>query len=216
MLLAMHKRLFVSVVLVSLAAATAQARIPQPAQNLIAAVNGNTVTLTWQPPATGPAPLGYILEASLSPGGPVIAAFAVASTSMIVTSVPSGVFYVRVRSVDAEGVGLASNEAIVAVPGGGSTCGTAPNAPGGLARTVVGDLVTLNWSASVSGCPATGYVIQAGSAPGASNLAVLNVGPATSLSVVAPPGTYYVRVVATNASGGSVPSNEVVVLVPQP
>jgi hypothetical protein len=103
---------------------------------------------------------------------------------------------------------------VVAVPGGGG-CGTAPTAPTSLASTVVGDQVTLNWTAPAAGCPATGYVIQAGSAAGASNLALLNVGASTSLTVTAPPGTYYVRVVATNAAGGSVPSNEIVVVVPQ-
>jgi hypothetical protein len=212
----MKKRFVLSLLLVSLAVSAVQALVPDPPRNLVAEVTGNTVTLTWQAPATGAAPLGYILEASLSPGGPAIALFAVAGTSVIVSSVPTGVFYVRVRAADAEGVGAASNEAVVAVPNGGGSCGTAPNAPGSLARTVVGHQVTLTWSAAVSGCPASGFVIQAGSTPGSSNLAVINVGPATSLSVTAPAGTYYVRVIATNASGGSVASNEVVVVVPQP
>jgi hypothetical protein len=210
----MKNRLFVSVLLMTLGASAAHARIPAPPINLTAEVIGNTVTLTWQAPTTGAAPLGYIVEAALFPGGPAIGVFAVAETAMIATSVPNGVFYVRVRSVDAEGVGAASNEAVVAVPGAGA-CGTAPGAPSALTQTVVGSQVTLNWSAG-AGCPATGYVIQAGSAPGASNLAILNVGPGTSFSVNAPAGTYYVRVLATNASGGSTPSNEVVVVAPQP
>jgi hypothetical protein len=211
----MKMRFAVSLLLVSLAASAAHAFVPEPPLNLNALVTGNTVTLTWQPPATGAAPLGYIVEASLSPGGSVVGLFAVGSTSMVATSVPNGVFYVRVRAVDASGVGPASNEVVVAVPGA-SGCGTPPAAPGSLARTVSGNQVTLNWTPPASACPATGYVIQAGSAPGASNLAILNVGPAASLSVNAPSGTYYVRVIATNAAGGSAPSNEVVVVVPQP
>ena len=207
-------RLLVSLVLVSVSASVLQARIPGPPLYLFANVVGNTVTLTWQAPATGGAPSGYILEAALSPGGAAVGLFAVASTSIVVSSVPNGVFYVRVRAVDAEGVGPASNEAIVAVPGAGN-CGTAPGIPGSLSRTVTGNQVTLNWSAPAGACPATGYVIQAGSAPGLSNLAVINVGPTTALSVAAPAGTYYVRVIATNTAGGSAPSNEVVVVVPQ-
>ena len=212
----MTKRLVLTLLLVSLAASAAQAFIPASPRNLVAEVTGNTVTLTWQAPSTGTEPLGYILEASLSPAGPAVALFAVAGTSMVATSVPNGVFYVRVRAVDAEGVGAASNEAVVAVPngGGGGGCGAAPPAPASLTSNVVGNQVTLNWSGS-AGCPATGYVIQAGSVSGASNLAVINVGPGTSLSVNAPAGTYYVRVLATNASGGSGASNEVVVVVPQ-
>jgi hypothetical protein len=212
----MKKKFVLTLLLVSLAVSATQAFIPASPTNLVAEVAGNTVTLTWQAPSTGAAPLGYILEASLSPGGPTVALFAVAGTSMVATSVPNGVFYVRVRAVDAEGVGAASNEAVVAVPnGGGGGCGVAPTAPGGLTSNVVGNQVTLNWSAPV-GCAATGYVIQAGSVSGASNLAVINVGPATALSVNAPAGTYFVRVLATNASGGSAASNEVVVVVPQP
>lgn len=213
-MLGMTKRLLLSLLLVSFAASAAHALVPEPPTSLTATVTGNTVTLTWLPPATGAAPLAYIVEASLSPGGPIIAVFAVDDTSMIATSVPNGVFYVRVRSVNADGVGAASNEALVAVPNGGGTCATAPGAPSGLTQAVAGDQVTLNWSAPVGGCPATGYVIQAGSSAGASDLAVINVGPTTSLSVTAPAGSYYVRVIATNASGGSTASNEVVVVVP--
>jgi hypothetical protein len=209
----MTKRFLGTLLLVSLAS-TAHARVPEPPQNLTAVVTGNTVTLNWQAPATGTAPLGYILEASLTPGGVAVALFAVESTSVTVSSVPTGVFYVRVRAADTQGVGAPSNEAVVAVPNGGG-CGTVPNAPGSLVSTVVGNQVTLTWSATAAGCPATGFVIQAGTMPGSSNLALINVGPATSLSVTAPPGTYHVRVVATNASGGSAPSNEVVVVVPQ-
>jgi hypothetical protein len=208
----MKKRFLGTLVLVSLLASTAYARVPDPPQNLTVQVTGNAVALTWQAPATGSTPLGYILEASLSPGGPALAVFAVESTSITVTSVPNGVFYVRVRGVDAQGVGPASNEAVVAVPGGGGGC--IPGAPASLVQSVAGNQVTLSWSGPASGCPASGFVIQAGSTPGASNLAVLNVGPTTTLTVEAPPGTYYVRVVATNAAGGSAPSNEVVVVVP--
>jgi hypothetical protein len=208
----MKKRFLVSLLLVALTATAVHARIPPPPLNLVAEVTGNSVTFTWQPPA-GAAPLGYILEAALTPGGAVVAVFAVAGTSMIVSSVPNGVFYVRVRAVDGEGIGAPSNEAVVAVPSSGG-CGAAPGAPVGLTRTVVGNQVTLTWSAPVTGCPASGFVIQAGSVPGASNLAVINVGATTTLSVAAPAGTYHVRVVATNAAGGSVASNEVIVVVP--
>lgn len=211
----MTKRLVLGLLLVSIAV-PAYAQLPEPPQNLAATVTGNTVTLTWQPPATGAAPLAYIVEASLSPGGSIIAVFAVDDTSMVATSVPNGVFYVRVRSANASGLGLASNEALVAVPNGGSSCSTPPDAASGLAQTVSGSQVTLTWNASAGACPATGYVVQAGSSPGASNLAVLNVAATTSLSVNAPAGTYYVRVIATNAAGGSAASNEVVVVVPQP
>jgi hypothetical protein len=46
-----------------------------------------------------------------------------------------------------------------------------------------------------------------------SNIAVANVGPVLTLSAVAPPGTYFVRVFAQNAFGSSAASNEIVVVV---
>jgi hypothetical protein len=55
--------------------------------------------------------------------------------------------------------------------------------------------------------------MHAGSAPGLSNIAVANVGPVLTLSAVAPPGTYFVRVFAQNAFGSSAASNEIVVVV---
>jgi len=54
-------------------------------------------------------------------------------------------------------------------------------------------------------------VVEAGSAPGLSNLAVLTIGDQTIFATTAPPGTYYIRVRSVNALGTSGPSNEIVV-----
>jgi hypothetical protein len=125
--------------------------------------------------------------------------------------VPNAIYYVRVRAVNADGSSAPSNEVIVVVPGGGG-CTTPPSAPSNLTSSLFGLLVTLNWTAA-GGCPATGYIVQAGSAPGASDVAIINLGASTTLSASAPPGTYYVRVVAVNGFGASVASNEIVVSV---
>lgn len=196
------------VALTSLAGAAA----PDAPQNLTAVVNGNTVTLDWTAPSTGDAPTGYFVLASLSPGGPFIAALPVSATTLVVPNVPDGVYYVHVRAVNIEGASTASNEVIVVVPGGGGGCATPPDAPATLTGTAAGSVVTLTWAAA-QGCPATGYVVQAGSGPGLSDIALINVTGATSLSASAPPGTYYVRVVGLNAAGGSAPSPEIVITV---
>jgi hypothetical protein len=201
--------LALAVMSTSVTAATA----PEPPQNLSAMVTGNTVTLSWQAPASGSTPLGYLVEAALSPGGAAVAAFLVLDPSIVRTAVPDGVYYVRVRSGNAEGISATSTEVVVSVPGGGGPCPLPPNAPTNLTATVLNGLVTLSWAPPSAGCLPTEYVVQAGSAPGLSDLAIFNVGDVTTLPVPAPPGAYLVRVVAVNAFGGSGASNELTVLV---
>ncbi len=54
--------------------------------------------------------------------------------------------------------------------------------------------MTLNWLAPTAGSAPTGYRIEAGSSAGASNLAVLQTGPAPALTVTdVPDGIYFVR-----------------------
>ena len=208
----MQNRIPLTIALALLAVSVVAAAAPNPPQNLTVSVNANTVTLAWVAPSTGDAPSSYVLEASLSPGGPLIASFPVTNTSLVVAGVPNGVYYARVRAINADGSSGPSNEVIVVVPGGGN-CAAPPNAPTNLTSSVFGTFVTLNWTAPAGVCPAAAYVVQAGSAPGLTDITVINVGNATALSVSAPPGVYYVRVVALNGFGGSIASNEVVITV---
>ena len=194
-------------------ASSALAAAPNAPEQLTAAVSGSTVTLTWAAPATGATPTGYVVVAALSPGGTPVAALPVSNTTLVVPNVPNGVYYVHVRAVNIDGASGASGEVIVNVPGGGAGCTTPPDAPRNLGSNVSGSLVTLAWTPAPAGCAATGYVVQAGSAPGSSNIAVINVGNATTLTATAPPGTYYVRVVALNAAGGSQASPGIVLTV---
>ena len=90
-----------------------------------------------------------------------------------------------------------------------------PGAPVGLAAVRTGSAVRLDWALPASSPAATGYVLEAGAAPGQSNLLTLNLAAVTSLSVGAvPPGRYYVRVRATNVTGTGPASSEIVVDVP--
>ena len=93
----------------------------------------------------------------------------------------------------------------------------APGPPSGLVASVSGLSASFTWSAPVSGGPVSDYLLEAGTSPGAANLAVVPV-PASSTSYAvgdAPAGTYHVRVRARNACGGAV-SNEVVVTLTPP
>jgi predicted phage tail protein len=208
----MQHRLSLTTVLALLSGALITAGAPNPPHNLAAVVTGNTVTLTWLAPSIGDAPSSYVVEASFSPNGPIIAAFSVADTALVVNDVPNGIYYARVRAMNTDGSSAPSNEVLVVVPSVGS-CTSPPNAPSNLISTVFGTFVTLNWTAPAGACPATGYVVQAGSSPGLTDLAVINLGTSTTMSASAPPGTYYVRVVAVNGLGGSAASNEIAITV---
>ena len=102
---------------------------------------------------------------------------------------------------------------IAAVVGVSSTplAAIAPTAPTNLAAVVNGQDVTLTWTASQNA--PTQYTVLAGFAPGQTIVNFPLNGATTSVSVAAPPGTYYVRIVASNADGSSAPSNEIVVNV---
>ena len=88
-------------------------------------------------------------------------------------------------------------------------------APGNLVATASGTSVTLVWSAPFGGDLATYYLVEAGSAPGLSNLASISTGStSTTFSATGVyPGRYYVRVRAGSATGISSPSNEVTLIV---
>jgi predicted phage tail protein len=79
---------------------------------------------------------------------------------------------------------------------------------------VAGSAVTLAWQAPAGGA-VTNYVIEAGSAPGGSNLAnVSTTNSSTTFTATGVgAGTYYVRVRAAGAFGIGPPSNEVMVVV---
>lgn len=86
-----------------------------------------------------------------------------------------------------------------------------PEAPSPLAVTVTGRRVDLGWRDRGD---TTSFEMEVGLAPGTTALRI-PLGMATSTALAnAPPGTYYVRVVAVNDIGRSLPSNEVRVEVP--
>ncbi|MDH4066070.1 MAG: fibronectin type III domain-containing protein, partial [Acidobacteriota bacterium] len=169
---------------------------------------GTVATLSWSPPSSVVAapdlPTSYIIEAGRASGAIDVASFNVGNVTSYATDVLPGTYFVRVRGANAFGVSDPSNEIVLQGPG-------APGRPLSLSASGTGSAVNLRWNAPTSGGSPTGYTIEAGSAPGLSDLAVLTTGNQTTLATTAPPGTYYVRVRAVNARGASDPSNEIVV-----
>lgn len=89
-----------------------------------------------------------------------------------------------------------------------------PGAPTGLAATVSGRNVQLQWTPPNASAGLTGYRLEAGSAPGGANLATFTTGLTPGLAVGdVPDGTYYVRVRSLRGDVAGPASNEVPVVV---
>src|SRR5690606_19822915 len=129
------------------------------------------------------------------------------ATSAPVANVPPGSDYVQIVAANAMGAGPPSNVVTVNI--------AAPQSPGAPTlhpAAVSPEGVTLSWTPGGGGA-ATSYHVFASLTPGGGAIASLPVG-ATSITVEAPPGTYYVRVHGLNAVGPSPASNEITVVVP--
>ena len=165
-----------------------------------------TVTLAWDPPATG-TPAGYAVAWGSQSGVYTDYVDVGKATSHTLTNLVDGqTYYFAAFSYDASGPSAPSNE-LVHVGG----CATAPAAPSGLTGDVASSTVSLRWQAPVGEAP-TGYRVQVGSRPGITDLANLFV-TTTALSGTASAGTYYVRVLSENLCGASPVSNEISVTV---
>lgn len=91
--------------------------LPAPPTGLTAQVSGSTVTLSWSAPAGGTAPTAYVIEAGSASGLADLATFVADTTpSVVVTGVPAGRYYVRVRARNGAGTGTPSTELVVVVP----------------------------------------------------------------------------------------------------
>lgn len=120
----------------------------------------------------------------------------------------------RPATIGAIGLMLAVSCVAHAANAAAQTPPAVPGTPSGLQASVVGQQVTLTWTAPTDPASVTSYVIEAGATSGAANLAVFDTGhTATSLVVNAPPGTYYVRVRGRLNGNVGAPTNEVVVAV---
>lgn len=168
---------------------------------------GTMATLSWTAPVAdtvADVPNNYVLEAGSAPGLSDVTTLPVGNTTSFSVDVPRGNYYVRVRAVNDLGESDPTEDLEVRAPG-------SPNAPTSFRASGEGSRVDLRWAAPSGGAAPAEYIIEAGSAPGRSDLAVLRVGNVTGFSTVAPPGVYYVRVRGVNAIGVGAPSNEVII-----
>ena len=171
-------------------------------------VSGAQVTLAW---SAVPGAAGYRLSLGVTPGTTVVTENVPAVTSITFTSPLVGTGYVRVQAFDATGYSAYSNEVTLSV----GTTTPVPAAPVNLTSTLTGTTVTFRWAAGMGGGLPLGLVLEAGTAPGAANIGSFPLPLSLEASVPGvPPGTYFARIYAVNATGRSAPSNEVRVDMP--
>jgi hypothetical protein len=181
-----------------------------PAAPVLTSTGVATPVLQWTaPPSTGVA--SYTVRVGVVSGAYGLAAIPLPAdvTTLSTAGAPPGAYYVSVRAIAGCGVTTDSNEVLVTVP-----APTPPAAPTALAASVSGSTVSLSWTPPAAAI--TGYVLEAGTAPGLANL-IPGLALGTTPSLVAPnvpPGTYRVRIRATNGALVSAPSNEISVVVP--
>jgi hypothetical protein len=193
---------------------------PSAPTNFLADLNGTTLRLSWTQPSTGVAPGDYVLQAALDPNFTAVIynqGTGSSGTSLTITGVPPGVYYLRVLGRAGARTGPPSNTQRIA--SARTSCSTPPPPPSAFAISKLGgSRVRLSWSPGPSDeSAAADYVIQAAMDEGFA-VTVYNapLGQAvTVLETDAPLGpTFFVRVIARNACGDSRPSSPVSFSVP--
>jgi hypothetical protein len=169
-------------------------------------VVGHTVTFRWTRPVDGPAPTGYVIEGGVNPGE-VLASVPLGGNAPIATLfVPTGAYYVRVRSVAGTQLSAVSNEIqlFVNVPG-------APSQPADVLAVVEGSTLTLSWRNTFHGRAPTALTLYATGSLSAS--VPLGLADRATFNGV-PPGTYSLVLVATAPGGSSPATSPITVNVP--
>ena len=181
-----------------------RAAVPTAPTNFQAATSGLHVVLTWNASVNNPS--HYILRAGYAPGQTAIEVPLSAASTTFSASADAGTYYARIVAVNAEGESPASNEITVVLT---NTC-SAPTPPRNLRAIVEGTEAYVFWTPPAAGTT-TSYTLQAGTAPGTTLYQFPTDGTTLNANAL---GTYYIRVVASNACGTSLASNELEVSLP--
>ncbi len=180
---------------------------PQPPTALTTALAGTALTLTWTAPS-GPV-TNYTLRAGTAAGLSNVATLSLGAQTSVSGPVPGGTFFARVTASNACGTSGPSGEVFFTI----GAPDALPAAPTALTSTVAGSTLTLSWTAPAG--PVTGYVLEAGSAPGLANIGAATIGASPSLVIPGvPAGAYYVRVRAITSAGSGAASSDVLAVVP--
>ncbi len=186
------------------------ATLPPTPVLLRAAIDGSVAELQWSAPSGTVVPTAFHIEAGDSPGTVDVSATIAPQARRFALPLPAnGTWFVRVRALNGVLIGPPSDEEALTVTG-------VPGRPRNLTAAVAGNLVTFRWTLPTNGTR-TSYRLDVGTASGQSNLQpVVIPATATSATLTAANGTTFMRLVAINGAGSSVPSNEIRLVVGGP
>lgn len=198
--------LLLTVCVLSLPAA-AVARAPFAPSNLVALITGSTVRLAWNGSFGA---TSYRVGVGSRSGLDDLAQITISETSFTATGVPDGRYYVRVRAMGFDGESAPSNEIVISV----ARCFSRPLTPINFGARIIGNDVTFTWLTVAGDCGPSGHFLVAGSQPGHDNFGRLAIGARSPVTLRAPDGEYFVRLVATNENGMSEPTAELTLRLP--
>ncbi len=141
---------------------------------------------------------GIVFTPAIAAGTPSLAALGAASGERLPWAPLNGMGYFGVWGVGAGVLAAGPNYGRPPVSPAFFKVRSASGAPAAVqdfSAHLQGTLVTLRWTPGLLGAAPTAYRLEAGSAPGLTDVARLNVGTAPALVTEAPAGRYFVRVV---------------------
>ncbi len=187
---------------------------PGAPQSLVLYVEGNRLYADWSEPWYGGYATDFVLEAGTATGLSNLGRFPVGSRTHfeLEPPPPPGVYFVRVRGRNALSLGEPSREFMLVIGG----VPAPPDGPGNLGFALdAARRVMVAWTAPRGAV--SGYMLDVGSASGRYDLGSIVLPPAPTFVITpgaVPPGMYFVRIRAINASGVGVPSSERILFVP--
>lgn len=179
----------------------------QPPTGLVAVqVVGNMITLKWNAPPLGPAPVSYMLEGGLTPGTVLATLPTGSNATQFSFMAPTGGYYLRLRSLSAAGRSLPSNEIRVFV-----NYPAKPSAPTNVQAAIRGRELTMAWKNTYTGGEPTSLLLDV--TGGITTTLPLPLSEFFAFNGI-PDVTLTLRLRAQNAAGISAQSSSVTVSAP--
>jgi predicted GH43/DUF377 family glycosyl hydrolase len=184
---------------------------PGPPLRAAASASGRSTRMTWSPPVSGDPPLVYLVEVGSRFGAADIGSFEVqAGNREVAMRLPEGHYFARVKARNGSGTGAPSHDIWFEAGDCGARPQPSSDVRGALLRDSSGSFaVDLSWQPSAFGCDAVSWIVEVGSVPGVSDVAVIEItDTSASFSVGGKRSTFYVRVRGKNQHGIGPPSDE--------